>query len=138
VVISFVVWWKRGMRGPTGWAEKKMSLWERMAPHTMAASWSHVSMLLRRVYLGRAYNPYACLRDGCCACAFISNLLKPYDCPTEDGTYQSTGCSTAAAPPSDWHLLFVQEAALLRSGRAPRRHSVECPSQRPCWRADEL
>jgi hypothetical protein len=36
----------RGGWGLTGWAEKKMSLWERMAPQTMAANWADVSMRL--------------------------------------------------------------------------------------------
>jgi len=49
-----------------------------------------------------------------------------------DSTYRSTGYGREAAHASGSHLLFCLEEALVHSVRAPRRHLVGFPSQKPC------
>lgn len=57
----------RALVGPTGWAEKKTSFCERMAPQTMAASCDMLALSSTALPSGRAYNPDASLRHSCCA-----------------------------------------------------------------------
>ena len=48
-----------------------------------------------------------------------------------DSTYRSTGYGREAAHASGSHLLFCLGEALVRFDRAPQRHLVEFPSQKP-------
>lgn len=60
-------------RRRTGWAEKRISLWENMAPHTIAASCASVST-------GREQRGEVCLRSICLPARWAPCLLDVSTC----------------------------------------------------------
>jgi hypothetical protein len=119
------------MRGPTGWAEKKMSLWERMAPHTMAASWNHVSMVLRPrcIWEGLTIHMPACAMGAVPApslATFSNNttaLLKMTHTNPQVVVQRLSFHLTGISSPSQKRLLFALAARRSGSWWDARRRS---------------
>ena len=99
----------------TGWAEKKMSLCERIAPQTIAA---------------RIHIPACAI--GAVPLFMQPSALEKHSSIVKAKTYLSIDCNTKAVLQSGLHRLVRLGGVPPRFGRALRRCWVVCRLPKPC------